>query len=159
MARSIEDVHLVLNILSLGSVVELHHRRGDGDTTLLLNVHPVAGGRLLNLIAFHGTGNLYLSAKEQEFLCQRGLTGIGVRNNCKRSSSFDLLIHRIMDVVLLLCHQFINAFLQRLFPIGNLYAVGLLYLRLVKDGVGWTLCCCRILASVQGPYMTGGDAS
>ena len=101
MARSVEDIHFVLNILSLGSVVELHHRRGDGDTTLLLNVHPVAGGRLLNLIAFHGTGNLYLSAKEQELLCQRGLTGIGVRNNCKRSSSFDLLIHRIIFTILM----------------------------------------------------------
>ena len=82
----VEDVDLVVLI------VELHDRGGDGDTTLLLDVHPVGRGGFLDFVALDGAGHLYLSAEEQELLGERGLTGIGVRDDRKRSSSFDFLI-------------------------------------------------------------------
>lgn len=82
----VENVDLVVLI------VELHDGGGDGDTALLLDVHPVGRGGLLDFVALHGAGHLYLSAEEQELLGERGLTGIGVRDDCKRSSSFDFLI-------------------------------------------------------------------
>ena len=75
----VEDVDLVwLTRLVLGQIVELHHRSRHGDTTLLLNVHPVGSCCLADLVVLHGTGHLDLSSKEKEFLGQGGLTGIRV---------------------------------------------------------------------------------
>ena len=93
VTRGVEDVHLILYVRALRSIVELHDRGRDGDATLLLDVHPVAGGGFLNLVVLDGTGHLNLSAKQQELLSQRGLTGIRVRDNRKGSSTFYFLIH------------------------------------------------------------------
>ena len=87
VTRCIEDVDFIV------VVIELHHGGGYRDTTLFFDVHPVGCSCLLDLIAFYGTGYLYLSPEEQQLFGQRGLTGIRVCDNRKRSSSFNLLIH------------------------------------------------------------------
>ena len=88
----------VENVDLVTLVVKLHHRGGYRDTTLFLDVHPVRGGCLSYLVALHGAGHLYLSAKEQEFLRQCGLARIRVRYNGKSSSSFNFLVHKMKMV-------------------------------------------------------------
>ena len=92
VAWRIEDVDLIGLVLlgfgTLGTIVELHHRRGDRDTTLLLNVHPVGGGALAYFVALHRTGYLNLSTKEEEFLGQGSLTRIRVADDGKGASAF-----------------------------------------------------------------------
>ena len=87
VARSVKDVDLV------AAIVELHDRGCDRDAALLLNLHPVAGGSLAYLVALHGTCHLYLPAKEEQFLRQRGLAGIGMRDDGKGASAFYFLVH------------------------------------------------------------------
>ena len=100
VTRSIEDVHLVrLARLSIGQVVELHHGCRDRDSTLLLNVHPVAGGSLSYLIVLDGTCHLNLTSEEEEFLGQCCLTSIRVRNDGKCSSSL-YFVHKYLIVTL-----------------------------------------------------------
>ena len=72
VTRSVEDVDLIV------VVVELHDGCGHGDTALLLNLHPVGGGGLLDFVTLDGTCHLDLSAEEEEFLSERSLTRIGV---------------------------------------------------------------------------------
>ena len=76
-----------------GSIVKLHHRGAHRNTSLLLNLHPVTGGSLLNFVALHRTSHLNLTAKQQQFLRQRGLTSVRVRDNRKSSSSFYFIYH------------------------------------------------------------------
>ena len=90
---SIQNVHLIFYVRAFGSIIKLHDRCRHRDTTLFLNVHPVAGGGLFNLVVLYGSSHLYLSAEEQKFLCQRSFTRIRVRYNRKCPSSFYLLIH------------------------------------------------------------------
>ena len=59
MTGSIEDINLILFI------VELHHRGGYRDTTLLLYIHPVRCSGFLYLIALYSTCHLDLSTKKQ----------------------------------------------------------------------------------------------
>ncbi len=99
VTRGVEDVDLVFHAGTLGAVVELHDRGRDGDTALLLDVHPVRRSGLLNLVVLDGAGHLNLSAKQQELLSQCSLTGIRVRDNRKGSSTFYFLIH----IIFLLC--------------------------------------------------------
>ena len=96
VTRRIEDVHLIFYVLPLGGIVELHHRGRHRDTALFLDVHPVGGGGLLDFVVLDGTCHLYLSAEQQEFLCQCRLSRIGVRYDRKCPSSFYLLIHLII---------------------------------------------------------------
>ena len=79
MTRGIEDVDLILNILTIRCIVEFHHRRGDRDTTLFLDVHPVRCGCLLNLVVLDGTSYLNLTTEQEEFLSQGRLTGISLK--------------------------------------------------------------------------------
>ncbi len=99
VARRVKDVHLVLHVRAVGRVVELHDRRRHRDAALLLNVHPVGGSRLLDLVVLDCTGHLNLSAKQQEFLCQRGLTGVGVRYDGECPPTFYFLIHLIYIII------------------------------------------------------------
>ena len=79
VTRGIEDVDLIrVSALTFGQVVELHDRCRHGDTTLLLDVHPVGSRGLANLVVLHGAGHLNLSTEEQELLGERRLTGIRV---------------------------------------------------------------------------------
>ena len=79
VARGIENVYLV------SLIVELHHGSRHRDTTLFLNLHPVGGCRLADFVRFDSTSHLYLSAKKQQLFCQRRLTRIRMRDNCKCS--------------------------------------------------------------------------
>lgn len=58
---------------------------------------PVRRGGFLDFIALDGTGHLYLPAEEQQLFGERGLTGIGVCDNRKGSSSLDFLIGHIVS--------------------------------------------------------------
>ena len=83
VAGGIQDVDAV------SVVLELQHGGGDGDASLLFNLHPVGGG---------GTGPLALdlaglgdgSAVEQEFFCQGGLAGVRVGDDGKGAAPGDL---------------------------------------------------------------------
>lgn len=87
VTRRVEDVDFIVLI------VELHDRGGDGDSALAFDFHPVGGGSLAYLVAFHSTSHLYLSAKEEEFFCERGFTGIGVRNDGEGAAALYFRIH------------------------------------------------------------------
>ena len=93
MTWGVENVHLVFDVFAIGGVIELHHRGRYRDTTLLLDIHPVAGGSFLNLVAFYSSSHLYLSTEQQKLLCQCSLTRVRVRNDGKCTSSFYFLIH------------------------------------------------------------------
>ena len=84
VARGVQDVDAVALIL------ELHHRGGDGNAALLLDLHPVGGGCpgvLLALdLACLGDG----SAVEQELLRQGRLTGVRVGDNGEGAAALDL---------------------------------------------------------------------
>lgn len=71
------------NIDQLVAVVEGHDRGSHGDTPLLLYLHKVGGGALLDLIALDGAGGLDGPAKEEELLGQGRLAGIGVGYDAK----------------------------------------------------------------------------
>jgi hypothetical protein len=63
------------------AVGELHHRGGDRDPTLLLQRHPVAGGVAGGLAALDRAGQLNGTAEQQQLFGQRGLAGVGVRDD------------------------------------------------------------------------------
>ena len=86
MARRIEDVD------AAARVVELQHRRRDRDTALLLNLHPVRHRMALRLARLDGAREVDGTTVEQEFLRQRRLTGIRVRDDRKRAALLDFLI-------------------------------------------------------------------
>ena len=87
VTRRIEDIDFIV------VVIELHHGGCYRDTTLLFDVHPVGCRCLLDFVALYGTCHLNLTTEQQEFFSQRGLTGIRMRDNRKRSSSFNFLVH------------------------------------------------------------------
>ena len=96
MTGGVEDVHLIddgVFCFWIWRIVKFHYRSRDGNTALLLDVHPVGSGSFLDFIVLDGSGHLDLSSEEQELLGERGLTGIRVRNDRKGSSTFYLLIH------------------------------------------------------------------
>ena len=70
--------------------------------TLFFNFHPVAGGRLLDLVVFNGTCHLNLPTKQQKFFGERCLTRVRVRDDSKGSSTFYFLIHQRMRLLFLL---------------------------------------------------------
>ena len=76
MARSVENVDAV------AAMLELHDGGGHGDAALLFDLHPV-GGRRAGALALDLAGLRDGPAVEQELFGQRGLTGVGVRNDGK----------------------------------------------------------------------------
>ena len=90
MARGVQNVH------ALAGVVELQHRGGDGNTTLLLDVHPVGNSVLGTLLALDGTGLVDGSAVQQQLFGQRGLAGVGMADDRKRPAALDFftICHR-----------------------------------------------------------------
>ena len=70
----------VQNIDAEAVVAELHHRRGNRDTALLFDLHPVGGGGP-GALALDLTGLGDSPAVEQEFLRQCSFTGVRVRND------------------------------------------------------------------------------
>ena len=83
VTRGIEQVDQTIGI------GELHHRGGDGDTTLLLHLHPVGFGVLTRATALDGTGALNGLSEQQDFLGDGGFTRIRVRNDRKSASLGD----------------------------------------------------------------------
>ena len=83
MARGVQNVH------ALARVVELQDRRGDGNTALLLNVHPVGHGVLCALLALDGACLIDGSAVQQQLFGQRRFAGVGVADDRKRPAALD----------------------------------------------------------------------
>ncbi len=75
VARRVEQVD------DAAVVRELHHRRGHRDAALLLEAHPVGGRVARRLAALHRAGHLDRAAEQQQLLGQRGLAGVGVRDD------------------------------------------------------------------------------
>ena len=63
------------------AVFHLHHRRGDRDAALLLDLHPVGGGVARGLARLHRAGDLDRAGEQQQLFGQRGLAGVGVGND------------------------------------------------------------------------------
>ena len=71
----------VQNVDALALIVELQNRRGNGNTALLFNVHPVGHRMLGALLAFDRTCGLDGPTVEQELFGECGFTGVGVGND------------------------------------------------------------------------------
>ncbi|MNZ69474.1 hypothetical protein D3C78_877720 [compost metagenome] len=83
VTRGVEQVDQTVRI------GELHHRGGDGDTTLLLHLHPVGFGVLARATALDGTGALYGLSEQQDFFGDGGFTRIRVRDDRESASLGD----------------------------------------------------------------------
>ena len=81
VTRGVEQVHDAV------AVRELHHRGSDGDAALLLEPHPVGGRMARGLATLDGACHLDRTAEQQQFLGERGLARVGVRDD-RKSSSF-----------------------------------------------------------------------
>ena len=79
----------VQNVDALALIVELQNRRGNGNTTLLFNVHPVGHRMLGALLALDRTRGLDGPTVEQELFGECGFTGVGVRDDRKCAPGFD----------------------------------------------------------------------
>ena len=88
MAGRVEQVHDAV------PVRELEHGRGDRDAALLLELHPVRGGRApaLPRLDRPGAGG-QRAAVEQELLGEGGLAGVGVRDDRERAAPGRLRRH------------------------------------------------------------------
>ena len=75
MTRRVEQVDDAV------AVGKLHDGRRHGNSTLLLELHPVRGGMAAGLAALHGTGELNGTTKQQQLLRQRRLAGVGMRDD------------------------------------------------------------------------------
>ena len=85
VAGGIEDV-------DAGAVVgELQNRGSNGDTALLLDVHPVRDGMLGRALALDRAGSLDAAGIEQQFLGKRGLTGVRVADDRECAARRDFI--------------------------------------------------------------------
>ena len=69
---------------------ERHRRGGDRDAALLLDLHEVGAGAPRLALGAHLAGHLDRAAVEQELLGQRGLAGVGVRDDREGPAPGDL---------------------------------------------------------------------
>ena len=81
VARGIEQVD------DAPLVGELHDRAGDRDAALLLQRHPVRGRVASRLATFHRPGHLDRAPEQQQLLGERGLAGVGMRDDRKRAAA------------------------------------------------------------------------
>jgi hypothetical protein len=75
-------------------VVELHHRRGHGNAALLFQRQPVGRGVPLGAPSFHRARDVQRPAVQQQLLRERGLAGVGMRNDGKRATALDFRMER-----------------------------------------------------------------
>jgi hypothetical protein len=81
VTRRVQEVdHAVL-------VFELQDGGGNRDPALFFQLHPVRGGGALVLARRHAAGELQGAAVEQEFLGERGLSGVRVGNDRERTAA------------------------------------------------------------------------
>ena len=84
MARRVEQVeHRVL-------IFERHHRGGDRDAALLLDLHPVGLGAPRLAARLHPAGGMDRAAEQQQMLGQRGLAGVGMRDDRESPAAWRL---------------------------------------------------------------------
>jgi hypothetical protein len=82
VARGVEQIY---DAIAIG---KLQHRRRDGDPSLLLECHPVGGGRTSARTSFHGAGfTAECSAIEKELLGQRGFARIRMADDGERTAA------------------------------------------------------------------------
>jgi hypothetical protein len=72
-------------------VLEAHHRRGDRDAALALDRHPIRAHPPPLAARLHFARQLERPAKQQQFLGQRRLTGVRVRNDRKGAPARNLV--------------------------------------------------------------------
>ena len=85
VAGGIEDV-------DAGAVVgELQHRGSNGNTALLLDVHPVRDGMLGRALALDRAGSLDAAGIEQQLLGKGGLTGVRVADDRECAARRDFI--------------------------------------------------------------------
>ena len=80
----------VENINAISVVLKLKHRRGYGDTSLLLNLHPVRHSVLGCSLSLYRTGKINSSAVQKELFGKSCLTCVRMRDNRERSSLVNL---------------------------------------------------------------------
>jgi hypothetical protein len=80
MARRVEQVE------GDSLALERHHRAGHRNAALLLDLHPVRAGTAGLPTRLHLAGEMDRAAEQQELFGQRGLAGIGVRNDREGTS-------------------------------------------------------------------------
>ena len=72
--------------------LELERRGGDRDAALLLDRHPVRGRVPARLAPAHRAGQLDRAGVQQQLLGQRGLAGVGVRNDGEGAAPRDFAL-------------------------------------------------------------------
>ena len=78
----------------VGAELELHRRRGHGDAAFALDVHPVRHDMPFGLAAANRAGQLDGPRVQQEFLGERGLARVRVRDDGERASALDFRAQR-----------------------------------------------------------------
>ena len=73
------------------AVRKLHHRGRYGDTSLLLQRHPVRGG-VGPFFTLHRARHLNSLAKQQQLFRHRRFTRVGVRDNGKGATRIDVAL-------------------------------------------------------------------
>ena len=82
----------IQNIDAIALVFKLHHRGGDGDSSLFFHFHPVGNGMAIGLLALYRARGLNGAAVEQKLLGQSGFTRVGVGDDGEGSSAIDFLL-------------------------------------------------------------------
>ena len=80
MSRSIQNINAV------SVIFKLQYRRGDGNTSLFFNFHPIGNRMFCRFLSFDRTGQVNSAAIEKEFLCQSGFARIRMGDDGKGSS-------------------------------------------------------------------------
>ena len=73
---------------------ERHHRGDDGDAALALDLHPVGTGIAPLALGLDLAREIDGAAEQQQFLGQRGLAGVRMRNDRKGPPPRDLSSER-----------------------------------------------------------------
>ena len=79
----------IQNIDAIAVILELHNGRGNGNTALLFDLHPVGGSGPGVLLPLDHTGLGNGPTVKQEFFCQSGFTGVRVGDDGKGAAAFD----------------------------------------------------------------------
>ena len=80
----------IQNINTITVIFKLQHGRGYGNTSVLLDLHPVGHSMSCGCLTFYTTRQVNGSSVEQELFCQGRLSGIRVRDNGKGPATIDL---------------------------------------------------------------------
>ena len=83
----------IQNIDAVSVIFKLENGRGDGNSSLLLNLHPVAHRMAGRGFSLYAARQVDRAAIKQEFFCQSGLTCIRMGNDGKGSSSVDFSLY------------------------------------------------------------------